>query len=202
VVQITATIIYSSIPFIITQLFNPNQVTVFNIANSIFQLPIMVLSLIIGPVLPLITQAYAKQDYMWIRSMLRKMNMFSLLIGTGTILMIIISPFIYHIWIGTKVNIPFNLSVAIGIYTIISALLTPSSIFLNGIGKIRILVILAPVGIGMFIGLSILLSRLLNNVIAVSISLSIMSIAGLIVQPIELNKYIGEKNYPITKSIP
>jgi hypothetical protein len=29
-----------------------------------------------------------------------------------------------------------------------------------------------------------------------------MSIAGLIVQPIELNKYIGEKNYPITKSIP
>jgi len=190
VVQITATIIYSSIPFIVAQLFSPSEVTVFSIANSIFNLPIMLISLICAPILPLVTQAYARQDNTWIRSMLRKMNIFSMLFVVGTIFMIIISPFIYHIWIGTKVAIPFNLSVTIGIYTIISVVLAPFSTFINGIGKIRILTILAPIGIGVFIGCSILLSKLLNNVIGVSIALSISSLIGLIAIPIELNKYL------------
>lgn len=189
VVQITATILYSSIPFVVAQLFSPNEVTVFNIANSIFNLPIMLISLIVAPVLPLVTQAYANQDYTWIRSMLKKMNMVSLLIVAGTIIMIIISNFIYHVWIGNKVIIPFNLSVAIGIYTIINVLVTPFSTFINGIGKIRILVMLAPLGIGMFIGGSILLAKLMGDVVAISIALSLSSVLGLIVVPLELRKY-------------
>jgi O-antigen/teichoic acid export membrane protein len=190
VVQITATIIFSSIPFIIAQLFNPNEVTVFSIANSIFNLPIMLMSLIAMPILPLVTQAFANQDYTWIRSMLKKMNIFALLIVAGTIIMIIISPFIYKVWIGNKAAIPLNLSLAIGIYTIINILSTSFSIFINGIGKIRILVILGPLGIFIFIGFSILFSKILNNVIGVSIALSISSLIGLIAIPIELNKYL------------
>lgn len=189
VLQITATIIYSSIPFVVTQLFSPNEVTVFNIANTIFNLPIMLISLVTAPILPLVTQAYAKQDYNWLRFMLRKMNIISLLIVAGTLLMIIISPFIYYIWLGNKVAVPFNLSVAIGIYTVINVLLTPFSVFINGIGKIRILVILAPLGIGMFIGLSILFAKLMGDVIAISIALSLTSVVGLIVIPLTLRKH-------------
>lgn len=194
VLQITATIIFSSIPFVVAQLFSPNEVTVFSIANSIFNLPIMLISLIAAPVLPLVTQAYASQDYTWIRSMLKKMNMVSFLIVAGTIIMIIVSPFIYHIWIGNKVAIPFNLSVSIGIYTIINVLVTPFSTFINGIGKIRILVILAPLGIGMFIGFSMLFAKLMGDVVAISIALSLTSVVGLIVIPMELRKYF-KNNY-------
>jgi O-antigen/teichoic acid export membrane protein len=193
VVQITATIIMTSIPFVVAQLFSPNEVTLFNIANSIFTVPVMFIGLIAAPILPLVTQAYTKQDYSWIRSMLKKMNLFSLLIIVGTILLIIISPFIYRIWIGGQVAIPFKLSVTIGIYAIIIVFMTPFSTFINGIGKIRILVILAPLSIGMFIGFSVLLSKLLNNVIGVPLALIITSIVGLIVIPIKLNKFIGKK---------
>jgi len=193
---ITATIIFASIPFVVTQLFSPKEVTVFTIANSIFNLPIMVISLITAPIQPLVTQAYAKCDYSWIRIMLRKMNIVSLLVVASTILMVIISPFIYHIWIRDKVSIPFNLSVAIGIYTIISVLVNPFSTFINGIGKVRILVIMAPIGIGMFIGLSIILSKMMGDVIAISIALSLTSVVGLFVIPLELRKYLssGQKN--------
>jgi O-antigen/teichoic acid export membrane protein len=197
VVGLTSTIIYSSIPFVVAQLFSPNEVTVFNIANSIFNLPLMFIGLVTAPVLPLVTQAYARQDYAWIRSMLRKMNYFSWLVVAGVVLMILISPFIYHIWIGDKVEIPFHLSVAIGIYTIINVINAPFSTFISGTGKVRILTILAPVGIGMFIGFSILLSRLLNDIVGVSIALSLTSIVALFVLPVELYKHIGRKNRPI-----
>ena len=190
VVQITATVLFSSIPFVVAQLFNPNMVTIFNIANTIYNLPIMVISLITAPLLPLVTQAYAKRDYHWITSMLNRMKIISLCIASGTILMTIVSPFIYKLWIGGKVLIPMRLSVAICVYTIINVMVNPYSVVMNGIGRIRILVLLAPVGIVMFITLSIVLTKLLNDVVSISIALSLTSIVGLIVLPREIKKQL------------
>lgn len=189
VLQITAMIVFSSIPFVVAHLFSPNEVTIYNITNTLFNVPAMVMSLIATPLLPLVTQAFAKKDYNWINSMLQKMNLVSLIMSSGVVLLIFISPVIFNIWIGEKVRIPFDLSIAIGLYTIINIITVPFSIFINGIGKIRILVILAPFTIGVFIGLSIILSRILNNVIGVSIALSLSSLIGLIVTPFVLKKY-------------
>lgn len=193
VVQITSTIIYSSIPFIVTQLFSPIEVTLFSISNTIFTVPIMFMGLIASPILPLVTQGFARQEYNWLRTMLSRIKIVSFLLVAGTIIMIIISPLIYRIWLGNKVVIPFDLSVAIGIYTIISILGTPFTVFVNGIGKIRLFVILAPMGIAMFLGFSILFSKLLNNVIGVSIALSINNLVGLILSHYIVRKKLGEK---------
>jgi len=190
IVQITATITYSSIPFIVAQLFSPNEVTIYSISNSIFNLPIMLIGLITAPILPLVTQAFARRELTWIRTMLRKLNIVSLILVGGTILMIVLSPIIYKIWIGDKVIIPFDLTLVIGIYTILSILNTPFSTFLNGIGKIKLLVIMAPIGISSFLGFSILFSRLFDNVIGVAIALSISALIGLLIIPQELKKYI------------
>ena len=190
IVQITATITYSSIPFIVAQLFSPNEVTIYSISNSIFNLPIMLISLITAPILPLITQAFARRDFAWIRSMLRKLNIVSLILVGGTGLMIVLSPIIYKLWIGEKVFIPFNLSLVIGIYTMLSIMVTPFSTFLNGTGRIRLLVILAPVGISTFIGFSILFSRLFDNVVGVPMALCISALVGLLIIPRELNRYL------------
>lgn len=189
ILQITAMIVFSSIPFVVAHLFSPNEVTVYNITNTLFNVPAMVMSLIATPLLPLVTQAFAKEDYKWINSMLQKMNMVSIIMSLGIVLLIIISPFLFKLWIGNKVEIPFDLSIAIGVYTIINVITVPFSIFINGIGKIRILVILAPLTIVVFLGLSIILSNLLSNVIGVSIALSISSLIGLIVTPFVLKKH-------------
>ncbi len=190
IVQITATITYSSIPFIVAQLFSPNEVTIYSISNSIFNLPIMLIGLITAPILPLITQAFARRDFSWILTMLRKLNIVSLILVGGTGLMIVFSPIIYRIWIGDKVFIPFNLSLVIGIYTMLSIIVTPFSTFLNGTGRIKLLVILAPVGIGTFIGFSILFSKLFDNVVGIPIALSISALVGLLIIPRELNRYL------------
>ena len=72
--------------------------------------------------------------------------------------------------------------------TIINVL-TTSSTFINGIGKLRIMVILAPLGIGIFIVFSILLAKLMGDVVAISIALSLTSVVGLTFIPLELRKY-------------
>ena len=188
--SLTYTIIYASVPFIIAHLFSPNEVTKFNIANTIYNLPIMLYSMVTAPFLPLITLAFAKKDYNWILLMLKKLNKASLVVVSGTIIMILFSPMIYEIWIGDKVEIPFMLSAAIGLFAIITVLQTPFSTFTNGTGKLKIYTILSPISITSFIGFSVILSKLLNNVIGVALALSITSFIGLIVLPIWLKKQL------------
>ncbi len=188
---ITSLIIYGSISFVIVHLFSPKEVTVFNIAYSIFNLPIVLISLLTAPTLPLVTQAYTKRDYNWIRFMLRRINKMSYLIVAGIIIMIVLSPLIYRVWIGDKATIPFMLSASLGIYAIINVLQIPYSTFTNGTGKILINTILSPISIGVYVILSILLSKWLDNVIGVSLALSITCLIGLIILPGWLRKQLS-----------
>lgn len=190
IVQITAAILFSSIPFVITQLFSPKEVATFNIATSIFNLPPMLMAIITAPGHSLVTQSYAKRDFDWMKQLLKNQLIVSAGLVLLTCLMIIVSPTIYKLWLGDKITIPFGLSVAVGVYAIIHVLNAPFSTFINAIGKLRILIVLAPVGIVMFLGLSVILSNILQDVIAISIALSLTSFVNLIFIPLALKKII------------
>jgi O-antigen/teichoic acid export membrane protein len=189
---LTYLIIYGSVPFVVAHLFSPNEVTVYNIAYSMFNLPIMLISLVVMPIKPLVTLAYTKGDYNWIRMMLGKLKKISMLFVAGIIVMILLNQFIYRIWIGDKVVIPFILSASLGIFAIINVLQFAYSIIVLGTGKMIINIILSPINIGLFISLSILFSRLLNNVIGVSLALSVTCLIPLIVYPLWLKKVLSE----------
>lgn len=188
VVQITATVIFSSIPFVVAQLFSAKEVAVFNISNSIFNLPIMLMGLITAPAHPLVTHAFSLKDFTWLRSMLRKQVLVAIILSLGTVILIVISPLIYKIWISDRLTIPFNLSIGIGIYTIINVISAPFSTYINAIGKIRMLVIFGPLSIILFVSLSIGFSKLLENVIAIPIALSLISIPNLFIMLLILKK--------------
>lgn len=188
---VTFLIIYGSVPFVVAHLYSPSEVAVFNIAYSMFNLPIMLISLIAAPVKPLITIAYTQKDFGWIRHMQKRLNKISLLLVAGTIVMIGFNQFIYHIWIGDKVSIPYMLSVALGVFAIINILQHANSIIVLGTGKMMINVILSPINIILFIGLSILLSGIINDVISVAIALTITCLIPLIVYPLWLKKILA-----------
>lgn len=190
VVQITATIIFASIPFIITRFYGPESVAQYHVANSIFNLPILVIGLFTAPLTPFVTREYAQKNIAWVRESLKKAIWLSVIVSFGTVFLILISPFLYKIWLGNKIEIPFELSVFIGIYTIVNILVNPFSSFMNAIGKIDILVWLAPVGVGMFICGCFFFDTWLGNNSSIVIALSLTSIVGLIVEPFVLRKYL------------
>lgn len=190
--SLTWLIIYGSIPIVVTHLFNPEEVTVYNIAYGIYNVPLMLIGLLVNPIKPLVTLAYTKKDYDWIRQMLSRLKKLSIMVILGTVIMIVFNQYIYHIWIGDKVKVPFILSASIGIYVIISILQTPYSIIILGTPKIKINTILSPIIIGLFLTISIVLSSELENVIGVSIALGASCLVQLIALPIWLRKILSE----------
>ena len=64
------------------------------------------------------TDAYSRGDIEWIRRASRKMNLMMLLIFAGLILMLLLSDFVYKIWM-KGVEVPISLSIGMAAYQMI-----------------------------------------------------------------------------------
>lgn len=192
IIQITAAILFSSVPFIVNRFYSPREVAQYSIVSSLFNLPVIVMTLVVFPISPLVTQAYARGDSQWIRQMLKRMRWVSVAVAAGCLLLLLVSPMIFKIWIGDRVSIPWSLSIAVALYTVVYVVNTPSSVFLNSTGKVRTLVILGPLGISVFLGLCFLFKESINQVYSVALALALASLIGTFVLPVALAKSIKE----------
>ena len=138
IIQIAALVMYESDNIVITQLFGPKEVTTFNIAYKLFSVILMFFVIIITPFWSAFTEAYAKQDHDWIKATLSKINRLWLALSICAIGLLIASPIIYRLWVGTSITVPFVLSLGMTFYTIAFIGQVIYVQFLNGIGKIKL----------------------------------------------------------------
>ena len=148
--------------------------------------------IIITPFWSAFTEAWIKKEVEWIKTIMQKMIKIWVFIVITVILMLTISPWIYKIWIGKTLDIPFIMSLLIGLFIIIKCLNAIFSSFLNGVGKIKLqlyfsisqAVINIPLAIylGKIIGIS---GVLLSNIIVV-LSVTLFG-------PVQYNKIIKMK---------
>ncbi len=114
------------------------SVTQYNIAFKYFNMLQMVAIIVITPFWSAFTDAYAKKDFEWMNSAMKRLERFWLItIATG-IVMLLLSGWFYKIWIGGEVQVPTGLSVATLIYVLASILGNIYMFMINGIGTIRI----------------------------------------------------------------
>lgn len=138
IIQISGLIIFSSTNFIITQFYSPQDVTTFNIAFKYFGVITMTFGIILTPMWSAVTEAYHKRDFEWIKNIMHKFKIFAIILTILSIVMLLISDFVYSKWIGNKITIPFSLSFIICIQTIVYTFASPYVTFLNGTGKIKL----------------------------------------------------------------
>jgi O-antigen/teichoic acid export membrane protein len=138
IIQIAALVLFNTNNIIITQLFGPEQVTTFNVSFKLFSIVTMIFSIIATPLWSAFTDAYVKDDFKWIKSILLKMRKIWYLLIIFTVLILLSSPVLYKWWVGNKVQVPFALSVAMASYVIVYIWQTIHVFFLNGIGKIKL----------------------------------------------------------------
>lgn len=136
--QVAYVIIFTTSNIFITQFYGPEEVTVYNIALKYFHIPTMIFSIFMSPVWSAVTDAYTKSDFKWLKKTLKYANMLAALFGLGVIIMVLISNWVYRIWVGDQINIPFGLSLSFGIYTFLGLLVTPYSYYINGLGKVKL----------------------------------------------------------------
>ena len=137
-IQMAWVVITTTDNFIITQLFSPSDVVPYNIAFKYFSIVSMGFTIVITPYWSSFTEAYEKGELDWIKKSMKNLLKFFYVFMFLCFGLLLVSNFIYDIWIGDKINIPFVLSLLMCVYVVMIIFLTPFNYFINGIGKVKL----------------------------------------------------------------
>lgn len=175
IIQVQQIILYQATNILISNLAGPESVTQYNIAYKILNVVVMVYTIILTPLWPAFTDAYAKKDFKWMNNIYKKMLRVYGLVFVAITLIVIISPIIYKLWIGDKVEIPFILTVSIAIYTLIHSWDSLQVILINGTGCVKLQTYVILIGLVLHIPLSLFLGKYIG-IYGIIASMSIINI--------------------------
>jgi len=194
IIQITTLVIMSSSNVIISRLFGPDSVTPFNISNRYMAIVLMALNIVMAPIWSAVTDAWAKGDEAWVKRSVIKVRRISLLFGLVLLVMLAMSPFVYSIWVGDAVEIPFILTTLMSIYVFILIWSTGQSSFLNGLGILRIQLYVNVFEAIIFIPLAFLLGRIwgINGLVMAMIITNIPALVSNTLQVMKITNHTAK----------
>jgi len=193
VIQISMIIILTTDNLIITKLFGPEAVTIYNMPLKIFQAIIVFWSVVSTPITPLFTDAYIKKDYLWIKGALFKLNKIFIVVFISVMVLIFFGEWILFIWLQEHFEYPKYIFLFFGAFVIIRVYGDLYMSFLNAIGKIKLQLYLFLFGAAVNIPLSIYLGKTLELgssgvILATCISLLLLAIVMPVQSYFELRK--------------
>jgi O-antigen/teichoic acid export membrane protein len=191
IIQISVLVFFQTSNLLICRFFSPDLVTPYNIAFRYFGIITMIFGIIIGPYWSAYTEAYVKQDFVWMRDTLKQLLKLWLVLVVLSAIMLVFSPYAYHAWVGDKVEIDFKLSLFMMLYTIIICFGNIYTMALNGVGKIKVQMIVNVIGMLLFVPLSYFLAVVLHwGIPGIIISTTICSIYGTAIAPFEVRRLL------------
>jgi len=192
VIQISSLIVFTTGNIIITQLYGPKSVVTYNVAFKYFYMVPLVFNVALAPFWSAFTEAFVKKEFEWIKNSIRKLIIIWALLSIVAALMVIISNFVYEIWVGPQVKVPFVLSVACGVFVIIANWNNIFGYFINGVGKVRLQLYYSIVIAILNIPLSIFLARNIGlGITGVMVSTNICLIFASFLFPFQYHKLIN-----------
>lgn len=192
ILQISSIIVFTTSNIIISQILGPSEVTTYNICFKYFSLITFTFNIILSPMWSAYTDAYVLNDIAWIKNSTKKIIMvWTGLVLVGAILMLI-SNFVYKIWIGDAVYVSLGLSFLMMIYVSISNWNNIFAQLLAGIGKIKLSLYNSVLNSIIFIPLSFYLTRM-YGVKGIVLSMIVTLLTSSIWQPIQAYKILRGK---------
>jgi O-antigen/teichoic acid export membrane protein len=160
IVQIGALVLYETDNIIITRTLGPADVTVFNIAFKYFSLLTVAFMLIVTPYWSAFTEAYIKHDFEWMDKSVKRLGKFWLIFSAFAVLLYFLADIFYRVWVGNNhIVVPQLMSLTMAVYVMVQNWTVMYSYILNGIGKLRIQLILV-IGTGIVnVPLSVILIK-------------------------------------------
>lgn len=193
IIHLSFIIFYTTGNIVITQILGPEEVTVYNIAFKYFSVPVMAYSIIMSPIWSAVTEAYVKDDFQWLKNVLKRLNSASAIFVVGILLMLVFSSMIYKIWVGDRIIIPFLLSAMMALYAMINVVISPYSQFLNGFGKLKLNTSLVIVQSILFIPLSVFLTKTALGVAGPMLATCLINVVGGVTQPLQTYRILNRK---------
>lgn len=162
IIQVAALVLYSTSNLVLTQLFGPDEVTVYNVAYRYFTIAQLIWGIITATYWSAFTEAFVKKESDWILKSIRKLEMVTYILMAGIVFSTIFADYILRLWVGNSVAVPMSMKIATSLYAIIGLIAAPQHIFINGTGKITIQLYTAIFSIIVTIPMAIIFCKTLN----------------------------------------
>jgi hypothetical protein len=148
--------------------------------------------IILVPFWSAFTEAFVKQDIIWIKNAMHKLILFWGISCLVAIVMVMASDFFYKLWVGNQVKIPIQVSVSLAIYVCIGNWNNIFTSFNVGVSKVFIQVWLSLFGGIIFIPIAVLLSKNVG-LIGIPIAMGLSILLGSFIAPIQYYRLITGK---------
>jgi len=191
VVQIAVIVLFATDNMIITRVFGPEDVVPYSAARKFFGIVEMGFSIVLVPFWSAFTDAFVKGDISWVKKSIHKLTKVLGLVTLALIVMLLISPFVFKVWLKDMVEIPWHLSLCMAIYVLVRCWNNIFVFFINGVGKITIQLYMSIFTSIINIPLSIFLAKTLNmGVQGVIMATIFCLLIGSVLHPIQYYKII------------
>ncbi|MBC3783956.1 lipopolysaccharide biosynthesis protein [Spirosoma utsteinense] len=191
VLQLVSVLVFTSGGLFISYFLGSDKVTPYSIANKYFSVVTVLYGIVITPYWSAFTDAYVKQDTAWINHTLRQLNRISAGMAILAGLMLLAANAVFKVWIGPQVYVPTELSVSLMLYVISFIFLSNYNSFINGTGKVRVLVYASLIGVILYVALTTLLFRWIEaGPTSVVIAGTVWNIALLLVCVVEYRRIV------------
>jgi O-antigen/teichoic acid export membrane protein len=184
-------LIFQFTNIIISRELGPESVTLYNVTYKIFSIVEMVAMIILTPIWSAYTDAYTRKDFDWMKRSALKLEKIGLISFPALVLLTIISPFLFKIWLGDEVNTSIYVSIAIAFFTFCKIMGAIYMHQLNGTGKVRIQLITYAI-IAIFAIPAMIYSCRQWGLVGVVIVPSLAFFMQFVICRIQLNKIINQ----------
>ena len=190
IMQLSSVVLFMTSNLLISKLFTPAMVTPYQITYRYFSVLLVVFTVICMPFWNATTDAYERNDIEWIRNATRKLRLMTIGIVVTMVVMVVISPWVYDIWIG-DVTIDMKMSIVMAAYIFILIYSMRYSYFINGIGKLWLQQVFTVSAAIIFIPLAYTVAHWSHDIIWFVAVMCLVNIPGLVVNRIQFGKLIN-----------
>ncbi len=158
IAQIAALVLFATDNLIVSNLFGPEQVTVFTTANRVFTVASSLFAALVVPLWSKTTVDYARGDIAEIRRTLKKMHILFVVALVGVVLLILMFKPLVRIWLGRDLGFDDSFVALMGVYAVVYMWNTIYSQVVNGLSLVRFMVVIACIQAVVNVPLSIVLA--------------------------------------------
>ena len=187
--QVAGIIQFMTANILISKFLTPEMVTPYQITYRYMSLVIVGFTVICMPFWSATTDAYERGDMPWIRNASHRLATITALIAATLIVMVVVSPWVYKLWIGDACEIPEGMTSLMALYVYLQVLSMRYSYFLNGIGALRLQLYMTVSAI-LFIPLAWLVCSYTHDIMWFMVVMCLCNVPGILANIIQFNKII------------
>lgn len=158
ITQVATLVLFTTDNLIVSNLFGPEQVTVYTTANKVFTVLSSLFAALVVPLWSKTTVDFARGDIAEIRRTLDKMHMLFAIAVAGVIAMVLVFKPLVRLWLGRDLGFDDLLITLMGVYAVVYMWNTIYSQVINGLTLVNFMVAVACVQAVLNIPLSVFLA--------------------------------------------